>query len=232
VLARGASRPRRRRPLDQGSSSKGAGMGWISGRRAWRVAIAPVVAIALFLGYVSFAHHDTKPARSAHVSAEDLLLAATQARKGISLEYDGITGPPSTNHINHAQLLSFSFGIKRAIGVSPGAGRQAGAPSIGEIRVTKRSDKYSVPLLHESVAGQGSKNAIVYFTNLTAAGVPFDYLEFDMQNVLISSFSFSSGGDVPTEAITFNFTKITVKAHFTGSPQQIVAYDLLAGTVA
>jgi type VI secretion system secreted protein Hcp len=207
-------------------------MEWISGRRAWRVALAPVVVIALFLGYVTLAQHDAKPARSVHLSAQDLLLAATQARKGIFLEYDGITAAPSTNHAGHAQLHSFSFGVKRAVGLAPGAGREAGSPSISEIRVTKLSDKFSVPLLHESVAGVGSKNAIVYFTNLTAAGVPFDYLEFDMQNVLISSFSFSSGGDVPTETITFNFTKITVKAHFAGSPQQILTYDLLLGKVA
>ena len=208
-------------------------MAWISGRRAWRAsALAPVVVIVLFLGYVTFAHHDAKPARSVHLSAQDLLLAATQARKGIFLEYDGITGAPSTNHASHAQLRSFSFGVKRAIGLSPGAGREAGSPSIGEIRVTKLSDRYSVPLLHESVVGGGSKSAIVYFTNLNAAGLPVDYLEFDMQNVLISSFSFSSGGDVPTETISFNFTKITVKAHFGGLPQQTLSYDLLLGKTA
>jgi type VI secretion system secreted protein Hcp len=202
-------------------------MGWISGRRVWRVAVAPLVAGALFLGFVAFGHGDSKPARSAHVSAEDLLLAATQARKGISLEYDGITGPPSANHTAHAVLRSFSFGVTRPVGsVTGAAGREAGSPSLSDIRVTKLSDKYSVPLFREALAGGGAKNAIIYFTNLTAAGVPFDYLEFDLTNVLVSNFSFSSGGDVPAESFSLNFTKITMKAHFPGTTQQILTYDL------
>src|SRR5262245_38825109 len=201
-------------------------MGWISGRRAWRVAIAPVVAVALFVGYVAFAHHDAKPARSAHVTAEDLLLAATQATKGIFLQYDGITGVPNTNHVNHAPLRSFSLGVTRAIGTSP-AGREAANPKVSEIKVTKLSDKYSVPLLHESLTGGGTRNAIVYFTNLTAAGVPFDYLEFDMKNVLISSYSMSSGGGQPVEALSFNFTQITMKAHYPGTALQVLTFNLL-----
>jgi type VI secretion system secreted protein Hcp len=200
-------------------------MGWISGRRAWRVAVVPVVVVALFVGYAAFGNHDAKP-RSVHLTAQDLLLAATQARKGISLEYDGITGPPSTNHTNHAVLHSFSFSVKRPVAVTPGSPRETGAPSISEIRITKSSDKYSALLLRESLVGTGAKNAVIYFTNLTAAGVPFDYLEFDLENVLVSSFSMSSGGDVPTETLTLNFTKITMKAHFPGTTQQIVSFDL------
>src|SRR5689334_3236382 len=101
-------------------------MGRISRRGAWRIATAPVVVLALFLGWVAFAHRDAKPARPVHVTAQDLLLAATAARKGIYLEYDGITGPPGSNHAVHAPLHSFSFGVTRAIG-SPvgGAGREA-----------------------------------------------------------------------------------------------------------
>jgi type VI protein secretion system component Hcp len=199
-------------------------MGWTSGR-AWRVAIAPVVAVALFLGYVAFAHHDAKPARSAQVTADDLLLAATQATKGVFLQYDGITAPPGTNHTNHALLRSFSFGVTRAIGTGA-AGREAGSPKVSEIRITKLSDKFSVPLFHESLTGNGSRGAIIYFTNLTAAGVPFDYLEFDLKNVLVSSYSLNSGGAQPVEAMTFNFTQITMKAHFPGTAQQILTFNL------
>src|SRR5215472_7774325 len=131
---------------------RGWGMGWISGRRMWRVAVAPIVAGALLFGFVAFGHGDAKPARSAHVSAQDLLLAAVQARKGISLEYDGITGPPSANHAAHAALRSFSFGVTRAIGsVTGSAGREAGAPVLTDIKVTKLSDKYSALFLKQAL---------------------------------------------------------------------------------
>jgi type VI protein secretion system component Hcp len=205
-------------------------MGWISGRRAWRVAVAPVVAIALFLGYVAFSHHDAKPVRSAHVTAEDLLLAATQARKGVFLQYDGITGVPSANHTNHALLRSFSFGVTRAIGTGA-TGREASSLKVSEIRISKLSDKYSVPLFHESLTGTGARGAIIYFTNLTAAGVPFDYLEFDLKNVLISSFSMSSAGGEPVESMSFNFTQITMKAHYPGTAQQVLTFNLLESAV-
>ena len=205
-------------------------MRWISGRRAWRVAIAPVGAIALLLGYVGFAHHDAKPVRSAHVTAQDLLLAATQATKGIFLEYDGITGAPSANHVNHAPLRSFSLGVTRAVGTGA-AGREAGSPNVSEIKISKLSDKFSVPLFHESLTGTGARGAIIYFTNLTAAGVPFDFLEFDLKNVLVSSFAMSSGGGVPVESLSLNFTQITMKAHFPGTAQQVLTFNLLTSAV-
>ena len=205
-------------------------MAWIAGRRAWRVAIAPVVAIALFLGYVGFVRHDAKNVRAAHVTAEDLVLAATQATKGVFLQYDGITGGPNTNHANHALLRSFSFGVTRAIGTGA-AGREAGSPKVSEIRISKLGDKYSVPLFHESLAGNGTRGAIIYFTNLTAAGVPFDYLEFDLKNVLVSSFSMSSGGGQPVESLSFNFTQITMKAHYPGTTQQVLTFNLLQSAV-
>jgi type VI protein secretion system component Hcp len=211
-------------------SSEGAGMGRISGRRAWRVAVAPVVVIALFLGFVAFGRRDSGRARPVHVTAEDLLLAATEARKGIFLQYDGITAVPSTNHTNHAQLRTFSFGVTRAIGTGA-AGREAGSPKVSEVKITKLSDKYSVPLFHESLVGNGTHNAIIYFTNLNAAGVPFDYLEFDLKNVLISSFTMNSGGALPVETLTFNFTQITMKAHFPGTTQQVVTFNLQQSAV-
>jgi type VI secretion system secreted protein Hcp len=118
------------------------------------------------------------------------------------------------------------FGVTRAIGTGA-TGRAAGSPHVSEVKITKLSDKYSAPLFHESLTGDGTHGAIIYFTNLNAAGVPFDYLEFDLKNVLISSYSMSSGGDRPVEALSFNFTEITMKAHFPGNPQQVVTFNLL-----
>jgi type VI secretion system secreted protein Hcp len=37
------------------------------------------------------------------------------------------------------------------------------------------------------------------------------YVEYEFENTLISGYSLSSGGDKPSESISFNFTKIQVK---------------------
>jgi type VI secretion system secreted protein Hcp len=207
-------------------------MSWMSRRRVWRIVIAPVVVIALSFAYVTFAHHDARPQHAVHLSASDLLLAATQATRGIFLEYDGVTGPPSTNHANHARLTSVAFSVKRPVTFTPGEGRAVAPTSVGEIRITKVFDKYSTPLIHESLSGGGTHNAIIYFMNVNAAGAAFEYLEFDLTDVLVSSYSMSSGGGVPTEAMTLNFTKFVVKAHVAGSPAQALTYDISLGRVS
>ena len=201
--------------------------------RTWRLLVTPVVAVALLVGYVAVADGGSSPRRPVgavaptKLTARDLLLAATRTRNGIFLQFDGVTGPPSPDHAMHAPLLSFQWGASRASSISGGA-REFHPPSVSDITVTKTTDKYSVPLMTQSLMGDGSANAVIYFTKASADGRALDYLEFDLQNVLVSSFSMSSGGDRPTESISLNFTKVTIKAHISGAAAQTVNFDLLA----
>ena len=55
----------------------------------------------------------------------------------------------------------------------------------------------STPLLTKELSGQATLRAILYFTNVTVAGVGYDEMEFQMNNVYVTGFSTSSGGDVP-----------------------------------
>jgi type VI secretion system secreted protein Hcp len=61
------------------------------------------------------------------------------------------------------------------------------------------------------------------------------FLELKLTNAMISSYSFSSGGDRPMESLSINFTKIEYKytpyddQHKAGTPVPMT-YDLLTAT--
>jgi type VI secretion system secreted protein Hcp len=191
------------------------------------------VAVALVFGYVaeratsSATSGPAKAPTPVSVSATDLVLAAAHSRNGIFLQFDGITGPPSSTHTAHAALSSFQWGVKRGVSNSS-EGRILARPSVNEIVVTKTTDKYSVPLLGQSLTGNGSPNAVIYFTHLNVRGASVDYLEFDLQRVVVSGFSMSSHTDTPTESLSLNFTKVTIKAHIQGAPTQMLVFNLSA----
>jgi len=74
------------------------------------------------------------------------------------MKYGGIEGDvAATGHEGAIQLNSFQWGIGRGIS-SPGAGggREASAPTVSEIVVTKTFDFSSVPLIREAFIGEGT----------------------------------------------------------------------------
>jgi len=197
-------------------------------RKAFGVAV--VVAV---LG-VGFVAHDVTGPRSARpaashapttISASNLLRAAATASAGIYLQFDGITGPPGPSYGKDAPLDSFQFGVARSISGGT-ANRVIGTPQVSEITVSHATDKFSAPLLQESLTGAGTGNAVIYFTNLNVSGQLVKYLEFDLTHAALSSFSMSSGGTTPSESFSLNFTAFTMIAHIAGSPAQTVSYTI------
>lgn len=220
-----------------------------AGRRpAWRVFAAPLVALALLIGYVVYTHVGSgTPARHVgaatsapkakplptKVTAADLLLAATTATKGIHLQMDGVTGPASTLHTNHAVIQSFSWGVGVPVSVGGGGiGATVGKPSVSDINVQKVMDKYSVPLLNKELRGQATLNAIVYFTDVTVGGVAYDYMEFDLHNVFVTSYQTSSGGDRPSESVSLACTGFTIKTHLPGVTGQVLTFNILTNVTS
>jgi len=158
----------------------------------------------------------------------------------IYMNYDNLNikgDVTETGHENWIELNSFQFGVGRTISSPTGgsANREASAPSVSEIVVTKVMDRSSTSLLQEALAGQG-KPVIIDFVKTGAKGAPMIYAEYKLENVLISGYSTSSGGDNPTESISLSFTKIT----FTFNAQNVdgtstpssVTYDLALAKVS
>jgi type VI secretion system secreted protein Hcp len=156
----------------------------------------------------------------------------------IYVKYGAIDGDvTAAGHEKWIEINSAQFGVGRGISSPTGgsADREASAPSVSEIVVTKPTDVASTKLFNEALQGEGTDVTIDFCK--TDKGKLETYMTYTLTNTMVSSFSMSSGGDRPMESLSFNFTKVEFKntamgaANDTGSPDA-VTYDLAQGTVA
>jgi type VI secretion system secreted protein Hcp len=106
------------------------------------------------------------------------------------------------------EINSVQWGVGRAISTPVGAAskREASAPSVSEIVVTKQMDSTSPLLAQEALIGK----AVTATIELTETGSDQlnTFLTLELTNTMISSYSMSSGGGRPSESLSLNFTKI------------------------
>lgn len=131
------------------------------------------------------------------------------------------------------EINSFQWGVGRGIGSPTGSSgnREASTPSVSEITVTKNLDNASGNLLKEALGSGGKATLVISFVRTDGTTGADVYMEITLSDTMISGYSLSSGGDKPSESLSFNFVKIEVK--FTpmkadgskGSPFP-VTYDL------
>jgi len=154
----------------------------------------------------------------------------------IYLQVDGIQGSVTTQgYENWSELNSFQWGVGRSIGTaaSGAASRESSNPTISEIMITKLADAASPDLFTYALAGELNKTFTISFTT-TSAGDVKEFLKYELDNVGLSQFSVSSGGDLPMESMSLNFTKVTETFTpmdpSTGGNQKVVGYDLTTMT--
>jgi type VI secretion system secreted protein Hcp len=111
------------------------------------------------------------------------------------------------------ELQSFqlgSAGTTRNIDSATG-GAGAGKIRFNEFKITKMVDKAS-PSFYRAASGKHDNCTVNFDRPNTSATQP--YMTINFENVFISSYhvsGVSSGGDRPTESISFNFTKVEYK---------------------
>jgi len=130
----------------------------------------------------------------------------------IYMNYDGIDGDTTADgHAKWIELNSFQWGVGRGISSPTGGSmdRESSAPSVSEIVVTKAQDVATTKLLDEALQGEGKKVQIDFCK--TDKGKLETYMQYVLENTLISGYSISSGGDRPSESLSLNFTKIEFK---------------------
>ena len=128
------------------------------------------------------------------------------------LKVDGIAGESKdTKHKDEIELESFSWGATQAAHAAGGGGGAAGKVSMQDFHFVMRANKASPKLFLACASGQHVKSAV-----LTARKAGKDQQEFliiKMTDVLVSSYQ--SGGseavDVPTDQLSFNFSKLEVQ---------------------
>lgn len=145
-----------------------------------------------------------------------------------------ITGESkATGHEKWIEINSVQLGAGRAISTPVGTSskREASAPSISEVTVTKLMDSTSTALFNEACVGT-ALDAEIHLVE-TSADKLETFLEIKLTNSMISGYSASSGGDRPSESISLNFTKIELRYipfdddHKAGTPVT-AGYDLTA----
>jgi len=131
------------------------------------------------------------------------------------------------------EIHSVSFGSGRSISTPVGAAakREASAPHISEIQMSKSQDSTSPLLFQESLIGKAGDCQI----DLTQTGdAKLEvFCTVKLTNAMVSNYSLSSSGERPSESFSINFTKIEYLYQGysnTGTPdsalKQTVTYDL------
>jgi type VI secretion system secreted protein Hcp len=150
----------------------------------------------------------------------------------IYMKYGNINGPVTTQGFEKwIELNSVQWGTHRNIGTAArgSTSREHSEPSISEITVTKLTDVASAKLFLDAVAGKLDNKVEIKLTTTTKGKVE-TFLALKMENTGISNYTVSSGGEMPMESLSLNFTKIsnTFTGHdpgIGGSPET-VGYDL------
>jgi type VI secretion system secreted protein Hcp len=127
----------------------------------------------------------------------------------IFLKYGAIAGEVIAAPFKEwIEVSSFQWGVGRGIssGVGGASKREASAPSVSEITITKTFDASSPLLLKESLGGKAVE-VKVSLTQTDNKASHIAYQEYVLTNCLISGYSISSGGDRPSESLSLNFTK-------------------------
>jgi type VI secretion system secreted protein Hcp len=173
------------------------------------------------------------PAGSFRYVMDQLIAGGAKGKRmSIYMKYANIKGPVTTEGFKDwIELNSFQWGVGRAIGTAArgSTSREHSEPSLSEVNVTKMTDIASPKLFTESVAGELNSKVTIKFTTTTKGKVE-TFLTYELTDTGISGYSLSSGGEMPSESLSLNFTKISktftgMDPATSGSPET-VGYDL------
>ena len=111
--------------------------------------------------------------------------------------------------VESIEIASFSFGVVNSTTIgSSSTGAGGGKATFHEFTVTKHSDAASSPLL--LIAGDRGELLPAVQILFMQNNSKDPYLTYNLQNVLVSSVHWSSGGDRPSESVSFAFGEMAV----------------------
>lgn len=130
----------------------------------------------------------------------------------IHLDIKGIQGESQTkSYEKKIDIFSYSLGASNPTSVGTGGGSGAGKVSISSMSVQKVVDAATPDLFRACCSGKHFDTAKV--TVREAGGdAPVEYVVMDMEQVFVDSVSWgaSSGGDKPSESVSFSFATLKI----------------------
>ena len=141
------------------------------------------------------------------------------------LKIDGIPGESTDDkHKDWIEIMSYSSGVAQmaAGDRSTGGAGTSGRCSHQDVSIVKALDKASPTINLFCCNGKHIPNVVIEICRAT--GNKEKYMEYKMEDVIISSVSVGGGGGgLPTESVTFNYGKLTWNYiqtdHKTGEPK-------------
>jgi type VI secretion system secreted protein Hcp len=132
------------------------------------------------------------------------------------------------------ELNSFQWGAGLGVGSARGGDRTTSEPMVSDITATKMLDKASELLFKNLLMGETLAKGTITFT-AAIKGESVAYATLDLEDVIISSYNQTSGGDFPSESISLNFAKFVYSfsgrdGKQTASPVRLT-YDLAENKV-
>jgi len=112
-------------------------------------------------------------------------------------------------HKDEIEVLSFSWGVSNAGSMAHGSGGGEGKATFQDLSFTHNVDKASPVLMQSCATGAHLKEATI--THRKAGKGQQEYLIVKMNDVIITSVSHGSHGDVGMETISMAFAKVDLE---------------------
>lgn len=129
----------------------------------------------------------------------------------ILMKIPTVTGQTEIDgHADWLPVDSISWSVSRPVATAT-AGRnkrEAGTPSISEVQFSRMTDKASPHLFHNSCGGKELDSVEIEILQIVD-NKPHVFVKIKLENVYVSSYSVSSGGDNPTETVSLNFVTLS-----------------------
>jgi len=120
------------------------------------------------------------------------------------LKLDGINGESVQKGFEQQiEISSWSWGLSNTGTGHVGTGSGSGKASFQDLSISKRMDLSSTMLIKAVTLGDHIKSGII--TVRKSGGTQLSYVQYEMTEILVSSYSLSSGGDTVYDNFTLNF---------------------------
>jgi type VI secretion system secreted protein Hcp len=127
------------------------------------------------------------------------------------IKFDGVDGEAKDkDHKSWSDLLSMSWGVRKAGAGATGQTRRRGAASVDDVVITKEVDKSSPKLAEAVLSGKVYPKVELQDTATYGEGRG-TFLKYELKNVAITShvITAAGGGDaVPHENMSLNFEEV------------------------
>lgn len=146
------------------------------------------------------------------------------------LKIDGVEGESKDDAFKGAiDIDSWSFGATNHGSMGRGGGGGTGKADFQDISVIKQTDAASHELLKSAATGKHWPKAVISCRKASGDKAHV-YLVVTMEDVFCSGFQTSGSGDIQSESITLNYSKIKYEykeqnKQGSGTGQKVAGYD-------